>query len=154
MEGLIPVEITLAAGINDASHNKQNAYDFLHDLLSSTFQGDDILPQIPIWHGDYYMKDFISSYQLSIGYKGVASMAGYDPYGGILSKEALKLSGRIPDSIFTDMGQWLSQIGTSYFASDLSDRLFGYFEPYYKGEKTYEECLKKAKYELEIYITE
>ena len=126
VNGAIQGQIVMSAAINDVSPNKQNAYDFLRMLMDNHFQSG-FKQYIPVWN--YAVFDRIANAK--------------EYYGEVL-----------PINYYEEARDWPSQIKYVDFETGIPERLFGYFEPYYKGDKTYEECLKKAQRELEIYISE
>ena len=136
-EGKIAAQVTVAAGINDASRNKQNAYNFLKELLGRSVQNDDSLqPDFPVRDSLYSAYDKIYWMQIAIA-------------DNIQSKY-----GELPDEFYEEVKSWMDEIGPVSFETDLPEKLYSYFEPYYKGSKPYEDCLKDAEAKLRIYVAE
>lgn len=134
-DGKIAAQVTMGAAISNSSPNQQNAYDFLSMAINGNrFFDSTVFPDmLPV------SDDFVAV----VAEKSAESYeAVYPGYGEEIYEQALELSS------------WLTDIGHADFRSGVYDRLSAYFEPYYNGEASYEECIKKAKQELLLYVTE
>ena len=61
----------------------------------------------------------------------------------------------LSDEMYDQLLQWINEIEfASCLTSAVNRELYRYFTPYYKGEKTYEQCLTEAEAKLKIYMSE
>lgn len=131
--GGIQGQVLLSASIRSGSPNQRNACEFLMELLADDFQS-----------GSVHYSDSLPVRTLNV----------QDRAAGIRSSYEAAFGAKAPQSYTDNYLKWVGEIDRIVFPTDLDDRLLEYFTPYYKGNSPYEECLKQAKAQLMIAVSE
>ena len=133
VSGGIQGQVVLSAAGRAGSANQQNACDFLMELLVDDFQSGS---------NGYF------------GHLPVRTLNVQDRAASIRSGYAASFGQEAPQSYTDNYLKWIGEIERIVFPTDLDDRLIEYFTPYYEGRSPYEECLKQAKAQLMIAVSE
>ncbi len=141
-DGKINALYNTGVGVRNNSANKQNAYNFAKLLLSKKYQ--TLTNRV---------------YVSSIPVLNSALKASYDEY---LSKSWQVIENHnteyksvpLPKKDFDQYMGYINEI-TGAMVQTSADKVFWKnMAPFYKGEKSYEECIKNAKEQLQINLSE
>ena len=146
-DGKVIAEVTTKAAIRANSENKQNAWNFIKILLSSEISGmESNTTNFPVSKQGIEKK--ISSQIESIEHLVGEPLSG-DILGTVLSAESISTEVvEMYRSLITDVDSAVLQ------NSAVNNILNESMEPYFKSEKSYEDCLENLKNKLELYIGE
>lgn len=134
VDGGIRGTVEFSAAIRANSANRQNAWDFMKVLLADEFQSTGYYDwSLPV--KNLNINDRVAN--LRLRYQ-------------MFSSELVGLN----ETFYENYLKWVEEIDSVVYYSDFNDRITEYFEPYYKGESSYDECLRKAKSQLAIYASE
>jgi len=136
INGGVQAQISDSVAIRRNSANKQNAYNFIKLMLSPEMMKGRQFMNIPI--GNTIARNLCSNY----------TKTGYFNFSDGIERKAI--TNEYCDEYMKIAG---SVTGT-YFPTPFENKFFELMEPFYKGDKSYEECIKNAKDQMEIYITE
>lgn len=134
------------AAIRKGSPNQANAYELLKILLSEEYQTKHAI-------------DYVDNFSLNIPILKSALKKGIDKWLGF------NVGGGTPDGSikYADLSDEQIQLFVDTFGDidicimpNVNARVFTWetMEPYFKGEKSYEDCLKNLNNKLELYINE
>ncbi len=128
-------------GIRNNSANKQNAYNFAKLLLSEKYQANNSGSNtfgIPVLNSAIQSSydDFYS--------KSLNTSTSTETY----------MSSPLPKKDFDQYMSFIKEITGATIVCGPDKKFRKIMRPFYKGEKSYEECIKTAKEQLEIYISE
>lgn len=144
VDGKALADIYLFAAINANSKNKANAADFLELLLEKEVQ--DLVCGIftPVHQGLLEER--------AAGLRRLAHPGDRvrDSAGNLLATSA-NISEEEADQLLSTL---LNLDGVRRTSGTVTNFVFTDMEPYWKGEKSYEECLQKLQLDLTIYISE
>lgn len=148
-DGKIQADITITSGIRNNSPNRENAYHFLRELMGDVFQMGGtygmLAPALPILIRNTYDK----IYQIK-----QSTLDGYDNGIDMRSIGEDYVTKPLSDETYDLLIQWVNDIGYASYYTKIENKISEYFTPYYKGEKTYEQCLAEAEAKLKIYMSE
>ncbi len=139
LKGGVQSKIVDSVAVRSNSSNKQNAYNFIKLMISPEIVEKNICFNIPIRYSS--VKNLFSKYT-----KG--GLVHIDDSQNVIPLKALS------QEYCDDYMKMVESITGAYFRNPWEKKFYEIMEPYYKGEKSYEECIKNAKDQMEIYITE
>lgn len=146
-DGKVIAEVTTKAAIRANSENKQNAWNFIKILLSPEISGmESNTTNFPVSKQGIEKK--ISSQIEAIEHLVGEPLSG-DILGTVLNAESI--SAEVAETyqlLITDVDSAVLQ------NSAVNNILNESMEPYFKSEKSYEDCLENLKNKLELYIGE
>ncbi|SHO50847.1 ABC transporter substrate-binding protein [Anaerocolumna xylanovorans] len=142
LTGGITANIQTAVGVRGNSANKQNAYNFIKVLLSDEVQkapGTQFKGAIPVSYK--VMEDIVYP-------PGSNSTFGEEIHGfPIVCPEFTKEQQ-------DEYMKYTKEINMACFRPKWRDKLMEAMQPYLKGEMSYDECIKQAKEQVELYLSE
>ncbi len=137
INGGIQAEINECMAVRNNSSNKQNAYNFIKIMISPLMIDRQFDLNNPILNS-----------------KLASSFSEYITFNDLLTvPDGITLQG-LPQEYCDVYMKITGSITGTYFRNPWTNKLYEIMEPFYKGEKSYEECIKNAKDQMEIYITE
>ncbi|WMJ22718.1 ABC transporter substrate-binding protein [Paludicola sp. MB14-C6] len=158
-KGKINAKVNFAVGIRNNSANVQNAYHFIKMLLEQDYQSKNVVG-IPVNNDSFGVKiqknllinnnSNSSCYFFRIKY---LSESG-ESKGFMFPEDVPPMSSECFHEFINEYKQLTEKVAGAYFPTPISKGFYKYFIPYYIGETSYEDCIKKAEQELAIYISE
>lgn len=135
-KGGLQAEITNSLAVRNNTPNKQNAYNFIKIMLSEEVMDKNQTSNIPVRNSSI---------------KKYCKMFTIDTEITETSEQPLKLITENEIDEFIKLSQ---NVTDTYINSPWSKKFDENMKPFYEGKKSYEECIKKAKDEMKIYISE
>lgn len=140
VSGGIRALIQYSAAIRNNSENQQNAYDFLRILMGKNFQENFNVDWLPVRRAAVG-----SRYFTALDW----SMATFTALNG----EGYQLRPLFEDTLLEFIAI-TDEVECASFRINIESEVFSYMEPYYRGEKSYDACIKEATAKMQIYISE
>ncbi len=134
------------AAIRNGSPNQANAYEFMKILLSEEYQTK-------------YAINYLDNFNLNVPVLKSALKAGIEKWlndhvGGGTPDGSIKFAALSDEEIQL----FVDTFGDIDYCTIINGKVRGFvweaMEPYFKGEKAYDECLKNLNNKLELYINE
>ncbi|SHO50852.1 type 2 periplasmic-binding domain-containing protein [Anaerocolumna xylanovorans] len=140
--GFNEIDMKNAVGVRGNSANKQNAYNFIKILLSDEVQrtpGTQVKGAIPV------------------SYKVMNEIVYPDHKNNTFGEILNDFPKDCPE--FTEEQQeeymgYTKEVNKACFLPKWRDKLMEAMQPYLNGEMSYEECIKQAKEQVELYLSE
>ena len=150
-EDQIVAQVSSYAAIRATSENKANAYNFLKILLSEEIQTDSsVIFHYPVLNGsldavlEAEKKDYVGG---SIVDEISSEVLFYDDAPIDDYKE---MAGRVDRAVLPNQKLY----GIVWSGKTHQGLIWEEFEPYFKDDKTYEQCLADFENKIELYISE
>lgn len=143
-------EILLSCGIRRNTKSKEAAYKLVKHMVSinQLNRKDNLYFLNPIKESE---KSFYGPYFENGKFTGELAVRNPQGESEILSEN---LYGSLSEEFFEDYSKTLAAHGEGFYRTPAMEKLYEYMEPYFKGEKSFEECRDTAQAQLSIYISE
>ncbi|SHO50850.1 ABC transporter substrate-binding protein [Anaerocolumna xylanovorans] len=142
LEGGVTAMIESAVGVRGNSVNKQNAYNFIKVLLSDDVQrtpGAQVKGAIPVSYK--VMEDIV--YPPTSNTTFGEEINGFPKDCPVFAKEQQE-----------EFMRYTKEVNKACFLPKWRNKLMEAMQPYFNGEMSYEECIKQAKEQVELYLSE
>ncbi|SHO50844.1 ABC transporter substrate-binding protein [Anaerocolumna xylanovorans] len=142
LTGGITAIIQTAVGVRGNSVNKQNAYNFIKVLLSDEVQkapGTQVKGAIPVSYK--VMEDIV--------YPPTSKSTFGEEINGFP-----KICPEFTKEQQEEYMKYTKEINKACFNPKWRGKLMEAMQPYLKGEMSYEKCIKQAKEQVELYLSE
>jgi len=137
------VQVAMTAAINKNSDNKENAYQLLKILLSEEMQS-------------YGMNSGCGffSYPVLSGVLEKCLTEENITYAGVSTPDKTIVYASVPADTITAFVDAVSDVTCSNISYTVEKFVWDEMEPYFKGQKSYDDCLSSLKNKLELYVNE
>lgn len=172
-KGKIQTRIATGVAINSSSPNKKNAYDFLklgldwkcepYDIdfineINKSLKIDESIPKEQyLYNCSPYLPTSKTRFEYDLEHMKKIYDEGYfqSKYDRKRIKNLQPIEIKpLPKEFYDEIRKIYYDIDVCTFSSSANNEAVKIMEPYIKGEKSYEECIKEAQSKLEIYISE
>lgn len=139
-DGQIGVYLEMGAAINAYSPNQQNAYEFLKYAM----QAQGYNPQFSAYMG-------LPANQAAVDKRISHLEQANQPRDGIGGQ----IPGKpMPEEYYDQIREWNQNIGAVYIDTGLDEQVQEWFQPYFRGEQSFDSCYQTMENALEIMISE
>ena len=139
-DGQIGVYLEMGAAINAYSPNQRNAYEFLKYAMQAQGYNPEYSAYIGIPANPAAVEKWISHLE--------QSNQPRDGSGGQIPGKPM------PEEYYDQIRKWNQSIGAVYIDTGLDEQMQEWFQPYFRGEQSFDSCYQTMENALEIMISE